>query len=133
MKPRSSVRLIVCSSVLVILLPMMASVAYAADQTQDQTRDRQQDQDRIRTNQIYGSQLMSQKERNEYRQRLQSAKTLKERERIRHEHHERMQERAKARGLKLPDEPPAHGMGGGMGPGGGMRSGGGRGRGSGGY
>ena len=41
----------------------------------------------------------------------------------RKEHHEQMQERAKARGVTLPAEPPA--SGGGMGPGGGMGSGGG--------
>jgi len=125
MKPHASVRLAICASTLAILLPMVTPATYAADQTRDQ--------DQIRNNQIYGSQLMTRKERNEYRMRLRAAKTLKERERIRYEHHKRMQARAKARGLKLPDEPPVHGMGAGMGPGGGMGSGRGGGRGSGGY
>lgn len=133
MKPHASARLAVCTGALAILLPMVAPATYAADQTRDQIHERLRDQDHISNNQIYGSQLMTRKERNEYRRRLRAAKTLKERERIRHEHHKRMQERAKARGLKLPDEPPAHGMGGGMGPGGGMGSGRGGGRGSGGY
>lgn len=74
--------------------------------------------------QIYGSQLMTQQERNEYRAKLRAAKTVQERERIRKEHHEQMKARARAHGMTLPDEPPAKGSGmgggkGGMGPGGG--------------
>ena len=66
---------------------------------------------------IYGSQLMTQQERTEYRAKMSAAKTVGEQEQIRKEHHEQMQERAQARGVTLPDEPPARG--GGMGPGGG--------------
>jgi len=55
---------------------------------------------------------------------MRAAKTAEEREKIRAEHHERMKVRAKERGVKLPDEPPARGgmmgPGGGMGPGSGM-------------
>ena len=75
--------------------------------------------------QIYGSQLMTQQERLEHRARLQAAKTAEEREQIRKEHHERMQQRAKEKGLRLPEQPamPAGGMG--PGPrGGGMGGGG---------
>ncbi len=73
--------------------------------------------------QIYGSQMMTMEERNEYRAKMRAAKTAEEREQIRQEHHERMKERAKERGMTLPDEPPARGGmmgpgGGGMGPGG---------------
>lgn len=75
---------------------------------------------------IYGSQLMTQQERVEYRAKMRFAKTVEEQEQIRNEHHEVMRERAKARGVALPDEPPVRG--GGMGPGGGKGSGGGRGR-----
>ena len=78
--------------------------------------------------QIYGSQLMTPQERTEYQAKMRAAKTNEEREQIRAQHHEEMQERAKQRGMTLPDEPPARGMGGGMGPGGGMG-----GSGSGGY
>jgi uncharacterized protein HemX len=83
---------------------------------------------------IYGSQIMTQQERTEYRSRMRAANTAEEREQIRKEHHERMKERAKTQGVTLPDEPPAGGGGrgpggGGMGPGGGgMGPGGGRGR-----
>jgi hypothetical protein len=66
---------------------------------------------------IYGSQLMTQQERTEYRAKMSAAKTVGEQEQIRKEHHEQMQERAQARGVTLSDEPPARG--GGMGPGGG--------------
>ncbi len=76
--------------------------------------------------QVYGSQLMTVQERDEYRSRMRAAKTEEERERIRAEHHKAMQVRAKERGVTLPAEPPAHGMG--PGPGGGMGPGAGRGR-----
>ncbi len=89
--------------------------------------------------QIYGSQLMARRERIEYRARMRAAKTARERERIRAEHHRQMQERARERGFKLPDTPPPGGAGmgpggggGGMGPGGGGMGPGGGGMGPGG-
>jgi hypothetical protein len=104
-----------------VTVPILATdQARAQDQTQ--ARDQIRDQD------IYGSQLMTVQERNEYRNKMRSAKTAQERERIRAEHHEQMQVRAKDRGVTLPDQPPA-GRGPGMGPGGGgMGPGGGGGR-----
>ena len=68
---------------------------------------------------VYGSQLMTIDERTEYQAKMRAAKTAEEREGLRAEHHQRMQERAKARGMTLPDEPPVSGGGMGMGPGGG--------------
>ena len=67
--------------------------------------------------QIYGSQMMTEQERNEYRARMQAAKTNEEREQIRMQHHERMQERAQSQGLSMPETPPPRGggMGGGKG------------------
>lgn len=82
---------------------------------------------------VYGSQLMTQQERVELRQRIRNAKTAEERKQIRYEHHQRMQQRAKAQGKTLPDEPPAgggmrardgSGPGMGAGKGGGMGGGG---------
>ena len=100
-------------------LVMASPIALAADQDRDQTQDQLKTQDHLKTqDQIYGSQLMTQQERMEYQNRMQAATTAQERERIRNEHHKQMQERAKERGVKLPDTPPPHGMGGGMGPGG---------------
>ena len=55
--------------------------------------------------QIYGSQLMTQQERNEFRVQMQAATSNEARERIRWEHHIKMQERAKGRGIDLPEEP----------------------------
>jgi len=66
---------------------------------------------------IYGSELMTMQERNEYQRRMHAAKTEQEREQIRLEHHEKMQERAKAQGKTLPEMPPPD-RGPGMGPGG---------------
>jgi len=76
---------------------------------------------------VYGYELMSPQERDDYQARMRAAKTEQEREQIRLEHHKQMQERAKAQGKTLPDMPPA-----GYGPGGGMGPGGGKGMGSGG-
>ncbi len=104
---------------LVSSLPLLSGHALAADVAAVQGQ-----------NQVYGSQLMTPQERNEYRQQMHSAKTVQERERIRSEHHQRMVERAKARGLTLPDMPPV-GTGGGMGPGRNMNPGGGMGSGNG--
>jgi hypothetical protein len=103
-------------------------VALAADQERTQQQTQQQTQTQTQT-QIYGSQLMTQQERNEYQARMRAAKTAQEQEQIRKEHHERMQVRAKEQGVTLPDQPPA--KGGGMGPGGGMAPGGGMGPGGG--
>ena len=95
------------------------------DQTKDQDRDRTQDKIQDRTqDKVFGSQLMTKQERNEYRSKMRAAKTTQEREQIRAEHHERMQVRAKERGVTLPDEPPARGSGMGAGAGGGMGPGG---------
>ena len=99
---------LICS----LLLP--SSFTLAANQANEQGRIQSQEQE-----QIYGSQMMTEQERNEYRTRMQAAKTNEEREQIRMEHHERMRERAKSQGLSMPDTPPpkGSGMGGGMGGG----------------
>lgn len=106
------------------VLTISSGLALAADPVKTPTKAQEQ---------IYGSQLMTPQERAEYQTKMHAAKTSEERERIRAEHHTQMQERAKARGVTLPDKPPAMGGGmgsGGMGPGGGMGSGS---KGSGGY
>jgi len=60
---------------------------------------------------IYGSQLMTNQERIEHRNKMQAAKTAEEREQVRLQHHEQMQLRAKEQGVTLPDTPPAQGGG----------------------
>lgn len=89
---------------------------------------------------LFGSHMMTEQERVEQRERMRNAQTDEERYRIRAEHHERMKERARERGVTLPDEPPMDGRGagsrggmgggtgGGMGPGPGGGGGGAGGR-----
>ena len=81
---------------------------------------------------IYGSQLMTQQERIDFRAKMRAATTDAERDQLRLDHHAQMKARAAAKGVTLPDEPPARGGGKGMGPGpgmgGGMGPGGGRGK-----
>lgn len=120
--------------VFAVLLPAMGFAAQAADnaQTKDQARPQARDQTQTRDQDIYGYQLMTPKERDEFRVKMRAAKTNEEREQIRQQHHDRMVARANERGVKIPDEPPARGPGPGAGPGpgsgyGGVGPGGGRG------
>jgi len=105
-------------SVLVLSLSMALGVsAQAADQAQsrDQTKAPQQTQAQG-SERVYGYDLMTEKERIEYQDRMRAAKTDQERETLRLEHHKQMQARAKAQGKTLPDVPPV-GRGQGAGPG----------------
>lgn len=54
---------------------------------------------------IYGYELMTPKERVDYMDRLHNAKTIEERDKIRNEHYQLMQERARKRGETLPGAP----------------------------
>ena len=101
-----------------LLAPACAVLAQDRDTTRSPSRQTVQDRD------IYGYQLMTPAERAEYRERMRAAQSFEEREKIRAEHHEEMQKRAEARGITLPDTPPAARGGGMMGPGGGMGGGG---------
>ena len=103
-------------------LSLPAGMAMAADPLPAQVMAEAQVKE-----QIYGSQLMSQEERAEYHAKMRAAKTDEESVLLRKEHHQSMQERAKTRGVTLPDEPPAKGGGMGTGPGGGGMMGDGKG------
>ncbi|WP_321530241.1 hypothetical protein [uncultured Desulfuromonas sp.] len=111
-------------------LLLYAGAAFAAEQVtaQDAAQTQMQQQQKI-----YGSQLMTQQERMEFRAKMRDAKTAEQRQKIRAEHHATMQERAKQRGVSLPEEPPAQGMlrGSAMGRGAGTGMGMGQGRGAG--
>ncbi|MBZ9537968.1 hypothetical protein [Modicisalibacter tunisiensis] len=77
-----------------------------ATQTQDQLRDR--DQTRLRDRDpdgqsIYGWQIMSREERQQYQQQMHDAQGATERQRLREEHHRLMQERARKQGVTLPE------------------------------
>ncbi|BAV34104.1 hypothetical protein SCL_1806 [Sulfuricaulis limicola] len=113
-------RTFIYSTAIATLFSATASVAVVTDKDRDEG-------DLQAPSLVYGSQLMTQKEHNEYSALMNTAKTGKERDQIRQAHQIRMKERAKQRGLTLPDEPPAYrkapamGSGGGMGgPGGGV-------------
>lgn len=118
-------RLIVPILVGLISLYTVGTLAGDKDLTQNRIQTQNQDQDRI-----YGSQIMTEKERNEHPEKMHSAKTEQEQNRIRHENHERMKERADQQGKTLPGEMPVKGsqMGVGGGQGRGKGSGGGKGR-----
>jgi uncharacterized membrane protein YgcG len=109
-------RITLMASALFSVLSLSAVITLAAEQIRDQEKLQTQEQ-------IYGSQLMTEQERSQYITRMHAANTAEERQQIREEHHKLMQERAKERGVILPDEPPARG--GGMGFGAGQGSGGG--------
>jgi hypothetical protein len=111
---------------LVGALVFSSNFASAAGQERKQQRVQAQKQEQ---EQIFGSQIMTEQERAEFRAKMRAAKTNEEREKVRSEHHALMKERAKERGVTLPDEPPVRGKGQGLGPGGGMGSGGGTGSG----
>jgi hypothetical protein len=64
-------------------------------------RIREGSESQARNGDIYGYQLMTERERSEYRERLRMATTDLERERLRSEHHDQMQERARERGVVL--------------------------------
>lgn len=66
---------------------------------------------------VFGRQLMTEQEMAAHRARMSAAKSPEEREKIRQEHHQQMVERAKQRGITLPEQPMGPGPGRGMGPG----------------
>ena len=72
---------------------------------QDRVRDRDrlhvQDFSQLQDGEIYGSELMTARERNQYRERLQQAPNAEAREQVRAEHQQQMQLRAKERGVSL--------------------------------
>jgi len=98
------------------------------DPTQDQLRDPIRDRDRtrlrdpIRDEDIYGTQFMTQQERERYREQRRAARDDDERQRLELYHRNRMNMRARNKGVTLPDDP--RGMRGGNGAGGGMGGGG---------
>lgn len=124
-----------CSCRVFLVLSLVLGTAAVSAQQGSQTRDRDQlhrtapTQAQTQQRSIYGWELMSPQERNQYQERMRKATTEQERERIRAEHHERMQERARERGVSIPDDPPRKGASpsGGMGPSGGRGPGGGTG------
>jgi len=108
--PLSSMLLTACLASLLYTTPALAQTGQAKAATTATQAD---------PTAVYGSQLMTERERTAFRARLWAAQTDEERNRIRAEHHEDMKQRAQAKGLTLPDAPPpmrgmtGMGMGGG--------------------
>lgn len=96
--------------VLVVAMCMRLDVSFAADMVEPQQQNKAQIQQQDKAQkpaQIYGRQLMTGEERAEFRARMRSLKTQEERDALHREHHQKMQERAKAQGMTLPDMPVA--------------------------
>ncbi len=106
------VAILICAP---IFLFGASSHAQTAPPEKNASKSRNESQDKAP---IYGSRLMTEEERTQYRDRMRAAKTAEEREQIRREHHQKMKERARERGVTLPDEPGPKGKGYGHGPGG---------------
>jgi hypothetical protein len=103
-------------TIAVIVVGLSLAILIGPALAQQPRGDQVREQERLRDDApIYGSQMMTDRERNEHREKMRNAKTLKEQEAIRSQHHDQMKERAKSRGMMLPDEPPARGMGNGPG------------------
>lgn len=83
-------------SALIGILSLSLGLAFAADPLHPNAKA-------VAKEPIYGNQLMTQYEKAVYRSKLLVAKTPKEQEQIRSEQRKQMQERAKARGVTLPD------------------------------
>jgi TolA-binding protein len=97
---------------------------------QESSRVQQETANQVQTksqDRIYGSELMTQQERNDYQNQMRQLNTEQERAKFRAQHHEQMKQRAKAQGKTLPDHVPANpggqGKGAGQGPGMGMGQG----------
>jgi len=80
------------------LLSLSAVVAAAADPSPMQKIPAMQEQ-------VYGSQLMTGAERAEYHRAMRAAKTVEQRALLRKQQHQRMDARAKSRGVTLANEP----------------------------
>jgi hypothetical protein len=86
--------------------PTPAKKGMQADMHHDQFM--MQDRDQLRDRDIYGGNLMSAEERDQYRDRLRTANSDREWAKIRAEHEQEMQSRARAQGVDL--EPPLYGQ-----------------------
>jgi hypothetical protein len=95
---------------------------------QGQSQWEQQAEDQFRLGRGMGRRLMTEQEWREHWQKMQTM-TPEERQKYREEWHKKMVERARERGITMPETPGPGGPGRGMGPGGGTRPGGNKGRG----
>ncbi len=100
-----------------VVLPFAFSVSAVGAQAEPQWQ--QQAEKSFYLGRGMGRQLMTEQEWQEHHQKMQSM-SPEERQKYREEWHEKMVERARERGITMPETPGPHGPGKGMGPGGGM-------------
>lgn len=93
-------RILVSLGAAAVMLAAAIDVAGQQTQAREQTETRTQERAGKREI-IPGSELMTPKEREDYRRRYAAARTDAEREKVRAEHIHAMQERARLRGLEL--------------------------------
>ena len=77
-QPKTFIVSIAAGALLLSVYPLLAA-------EQDRIKDKIQTQTKAQER-IYGSELMTEKERNEYRDRMRNSKTEQERDKIRNEH-----------------------------------------------
>ena len=77
------------------------SAAHDRDRTRDQDRTHAPDFAKLSDEDIYGHEVMSEKERDTYRKQLQKADSSEERHRIEEQHRHEMQLRSEAQGVQL--------------------------------
>ena len=101
------VRIIISVSTAAVMLAA-AIDAGAQQQAQQREQVKSRTQERAGKREIIpGSELMTSKEREDYRRRYAAAKTEAEKEKVRADHIKAMEERARLRGLQLvPPVPP---------------------------
>ncbi|OIQ87439.1 hypothetical protein GALL_306900 [mine drainage metagenome] len=88
------------SAVIATALALSGGTALAADQAPAQNPTQ---------GQAHDGPLATPQEHAEHRARMRAAKTAEEREKIRKEHHKFMKERARERGMNIPDGPTSGG------------------------
>jgi hypothetical protein len=94
----------------VLTSALLCPVSVVAATDQDPTQQKAQQQIDAKTKKsVYSSDLMTAAENSEYRAKVRAANTAEEGDKIRNEHHQLMQERAKERGVTLIDRPPRKG------------------------
>jgi len=132
-------RCILTALLCAMMLTMVVNMADARgnepgpEQIRLQEQEQLREQERLRYQEVYGWQLMTPEEQAEHRNRMRSFATEQEREAYRSQHHKEMQERAREKGVTLPEMEsptdgstfdrtmPGKGYGGGRGPGGGRQ------------
>jgi hypothetical protein len=102
---------------LALVLCVLASSAAAQDPGSETTPPGPGVTDSSDDAPIFGRDLMTPEERAAHRSSMRAARSAEERETLRAAHHRRMVERAKERGVTLPETPPPRGVGAGAKPG----------------